>query len=162
MSRLALVLLLALAGCGLRPVYSGGSNGAAATMLAGIDVPPIPDRSGYMVRQALLDRLGAGGANSPYRLDIELDDKITGLGVRGDDSISRERRTLRARWQLVDTASGNVLIDAAVRSDAGVDVVRSEYAVVAAETAALERLAEDIAGQIANRISIYAQSRAEQ
>ncbi len=153
----ALALLLLLAGCGLQPVYSGGSKGAAGLMAGGVAVPVIPDRSGYLVRQALIGRLGTHGA--AYRLQIELDDQIAGLGVRGDDSISRERRTLRARWQLVEAGSGSVLIDEAVRADAGIDVVRSDYAVVAAETAALERLARDIANQITARIALYARAQ---
>ena len=155
MKRLALLLLLA--GCGLQPVYSNGSSGAAATMLAGIDVSAIEGRGGYLVRQALLDRVGTEGGR--YRLDVKLDDAISGFGVRGDDSISRERRLLRARWQLVD-AGGKVLIDETARADAGIDVVGSEYAVVAAENAALERLATDLAAQIAARVALYARGQA--
>jgi LPS-assembly lipoprotein len=151
-----LALLLLLGGCGLQPVYSNGSSGAAASMLAGIDVAVIEGRDGYLVRQALLDRVG--GAGGSYRLDVRLDDAISGFGVRGDDSISRERRQLRARWQLVD-AAGKVIIDATARADSGIDVVGSEYAVVAAETAALERLAEDIAEQIAARVALHARSQ---
>jgi LPS-assembly lipoprotein len=147
--------LLLLAGCGLQPVYSSGQSGAAAQLLAGIDVAAIEGRGGYLVRQALLDRIGSAGGR--YRLEVRLDDTITGFGVRGDDSISRERRQLRARWQLVEC--DRVLIDAAARADAGIDVVSSEYAVVAAESAALERLAEDIAGQITARVALYARSQ---
>ena len=43
-------------------------------------------------------------------------------------------------------------------SDAGIDRVSSNYAVVAAETTALERLATEIAQQIAARIARYAQA----
>jgi len=164
MTRIALLAaLLVTAGCGLQPVYSGGSRSAAASLLANIEVSPIADRSGYLVRQALLETLGGRGdasSGSGYRLDIKLDDDIIGFGVRGDDSISRERRQLRARWQLVDSASGNVVIDASARTDAGIDVVRSQYAVVAAETAALERLADEIARQITARIALYARTQA--
>lgn len=158
----ALCALLLIGGCGLQPVYSGGSRGAAATTLASVDVPVIPDRAGFLVRQALLERIGGrgDGGRSAYRLEIKLDDSISGLGVRGDDSISRERRQLRARWQLIEAAGGTVVIDAASRADAGVDVVESEYAVIVAENAALERLADDIAGQIAARVALYARTSA--
>ena len=65
MKRAAALLLLLMAGCGLQPVYSGGSKGPAATILTGIDVPVIPEKSGYLVRQALLDRLpDASGVTS--------------------------------------------------------------------------------------------------
>ena len=155
----ALLLLLA-AGCGLRPVYSNGSGGAAASLLAAIEVSAIEGRGGYLVRQALLDRVGGGNSETArYRLDVRLDDSISGFGVRGDDSISRERRLLRARWQLVGS-DGKALIDATSRADAGIDVVSSDYAVVAAENAALERLAEDIAGQITARVALFVRGEA--
>jgi LPS-assembly lipoprotein len=38
----------------------------------------------------------------------------------------------------------------------GIDVVSSEYATVAAEQTALERLAKDIADQIVSRVALYA------
>ena len=121
---LALCLILALSGCGLRPLYSGGSTGTVAQMLTGIDVTPIEGgKSGWLVRNALNDRLGSGGAKQ-YRLDVVLDDKIEGFGVRSDDAITRERRTLRARYKLVD-AAGKVLLDATAGSDVGIDVVSS-------------------------------------
>lgn len=146
--------LCALPACALQPVYGGG-NSAAAVTLSQISVPLIPDRAGYLVRQALLDRVGEAGT-AAYQLNVKLDDDITGFGVRGDEAITRERRTLRARWQLVELASGNVLIDATSRSDAGIDVVSSDYAVVAAEDTALERLAREIADDMTARIALYA------
>lgn len=151
----ALALLLALGGCGLQPIYSGGNRGAAASTLAGVEVAAIPDRAGFLVRNALEARLGASGEKR-YRLEVELDDAIAGFGIRGDDSITRERRTLRARYRLVSLDGRTVYLDATARSDAGIDVVRSDYAVLAAETTALERLATDVAGQITARLALFA------
>jgi LPS-assembly lipoprotein len=164
MSRAWLALLaLALSACGLRPLYSGGETGRVAQALEGIEVAPIAGRAGWLVRTALEDRLGDGpGAATPvYRLEIELDDQITGFGIRADDSVTRERRTLRARYRLVDAARGTVLLDATAGSDAGVDVVSSEYATVAAEQTALERLSVEIADQIVTRIALYASRSGE-
>src|SRR3546814_8847275 len=81
---------------------------------------------------------------------------ITVFGVRSDDAITRERRTLRARYQLVDGQNGQVLLDATAAQDAGIDVVGSEYATIAAENTALERLASGIADQIVARRAVYA------
>lgn len=145
-----------LAGCGLHPLYGSGGTTAA---LGGIDVPAIQGKSGWLVANALRDRLAAmkadGGA-SRYRLDVTLEDQITGLGVRPDNSVSRERRTLRARYQLVDLSSGTVVVDATAGSDAGIDVIRSEYATIAAENSALERLAAILADKMVSRLALYA------
>ncbi|MFM9827703.1 MAG: LPS assembly lipoprotein LptE [Sphingomonas sp.] len=154
----ALAAALALTGCGLHPLYGGGSGGGVAQTLAHIDVAPVPGQSGFLVSNAVKDRLAADpGSPAQYRLEIRLDDKISGLGVRRDDSVSRERRTLRARYQLIDLANGQVLVDATAGSDAGIDVVGSEYATIAAENTALERLSVIVADQIVSRIALYAE-----
>ena len=80
--------------------------------------------------------------------------------MRADDAVTRERRTLRARFQLVDATNGQVLLDDTRGSDAGIDVVGSQYATVAAEQTALERLAEDVADQIVARLATYARNTA--
>ena len=62
---------LALSACGLHPMYAGGAGGAVSQGLASVDVPPIEGKAGWLVRNALVDRLGAGGRSGParYRLD---------------------------------------------------------------------------------------------
>ena len=155
MKRLASLALIALlSGCGLQPLYSGGGSGAVATSLTQIEVAPIEGKSGWLMTNALNDRLSAGQTTPLYRLEVKLKDTISGLGVRGDNSVARERRTLRARYQLVDLANGSVLLDATAGSDAGVDVVGSEYATIAAENSALERLSGIVADQIASRLAL--------
>jgi len=158
---IVLALMLALGGCGLRPMYAGGSSGAVATSLNSIQVAPIPERAGWLVRNALVDRLGGEPGNPAFRLEVELDDNITGFGIRGDSAVTRERRTLRARYRLVDTGTGEVLLDATAGSDAGIDVVSSEYATVAAEQSAQERLAQVIADQMVSRLALFVQRRAQ-
>ncbi|WP_267388490.1 LPS assembly lipoprotein LptE [Sphingomonas sp. GC_Shp_3] len=153
----ALLLALALPGCGLHPLYSGGSSGAVATMLTRVEVAPIAGKSGWLMSNALRDKLAANGEAPLYRLEVRLDDKIIGLGVRSDDSVSRERRTLRARYQLVELAKGTVVLDATAGSDAGIDVVNSEYATIAAENTALENLSAIVADQIVSRVALYAE-----
>ncbi|MDB5710839.1 MAG: hypothetical protein JWL96_2909 [Sphingomonas bacterium] len=157
MRRLAasLALVLALSGCGLRPLYGGGEGGKVATTLSLIEVAPIEGKSGWLMSNALRDRLGATGT-ARYQLVVKLDDQITGLGVRRDNTVTRERRVLRARYQLIDLAHGTTLLDATAGSDAGIDVVGSEYATIAAENSALERLSGIVADQIVSRVALYA------
>ena len=156
---LALVLSGLVAGCSLQPMYAGGSSGAVAQGLAGVEVPAIEGRAGWLVRNALVDRFaaaGAGGGDATprYRLDVRLDDRLEGLGVVGDNRVTRERRVLRSRYQLVDLSTGAILLDATAGSDAGIDVVSSEYATIAAEQTALENLAREVADQMVTRIAL--------
>lgn len=152
----SVILITALSGCGLQPLYSGGSKGAVATTLGSVSVDPIEGKSGWLMRNALNDRLRAGERAARYRLTVALDDQIEGFGIRADDTITRERRTLRARYQLVDTSTGATVIDATAGSDAGIDVVSSEYATIAGENSALENLTQRVADQIVTRLSLYA------
>ena len=152
---LGLALMLLLGACGLKPMYAGGSSGVVASGLNSVQVAPIPERAGWLVRNALVDRIGKEPGEPSDRLEVELDDDLTAFGIRGDSAVTRERRTLRARYRLVDLSSGMVVLDATAGSDAGIDVVSSEYATVAAEQSAQERLAQVIADQMVSRIALF-------
>lgn len=154
---LILAAALVVSACGLRPMYAGGGPGPVAGSLRSIQVAPIPGRAGWLMHKALVQRLGAReGSESTYRLEVELDDNITGFGIRGDSAATRERRTLRARYRLVELATGAVVLDATAGADAGIDVVSSQYATVAAEQSALERLSEGVADQMVGRLAMFA------
>lgn len=151
------LLVTSLSACGLQPLYSGGSKGAVASTLGTIAVEPIEGKNGWLMRNALNDRMNAREGSTPqFRLVVALDDRIEGFGVRADDTVTRERRTLRARYQLIAIATGETVLDATAGSDAGIDVVSSEYATIAGENSALENLTQKIADQIVTRLSLYA------
>lgn len=158
---LLLAIAATLTGCGLQPIYAGGGSGAVARSLAGVEVPPIEGKAGWLIGNALHDRFAgdrndAQAGTARYRLDVKLEDHIAGLAVRSDYAATRERRTLRARFQLVRLADDVTVLDATAGSDAGIDVVGSEYATIAAENTALERLSSIVADQITTRIALYA------
>lgn len=157
----ALVLLPALQGCALQPLYAGGSQASVAQGLGSISVSPIQGKAGWLMHNALVDRLGSEPASGEarYRLDVKLDDKLLGLGLLSNNTVGRERRILRARYQLVDAASGDILLDATAGSDAGLDVVSSEYATVAAEQTALENLTKVVAGRIVTNLAVKLRAR---
>lgn len=151
---MAALAAMPLAGCGLQPLYAGGGSGVVARDIGAVAVSPIGGKAGYLVRNAVVDRLGAAGQSTArWRLDVRLDEKLTGMIVQPDNSVSRERSVMRARYQLVDLSSGTILLDTTADADAGIDVVSSEYAVIAAEQTAQENLAKDIANQIVIRVA---------
>ncbi|EIZ79074.1 hypothetical protein WSK_2261 [Novosphingobium sp. Rr 2-17] len=153
----ALFGAILLAGCGLQPMYAGGGNAAVARGLATVQVSAIEGKAGWLVRNALVDELGMsgkGGATPRYRLDVRLDDKLESFALLADNTVSRERRTLRARYQLVDLNSGAVVLDATAGTDAGIDVVSSDYATIAAEQTALENMSKDVASRIVTSVAL--------
>lgn len=155
----ALALVPALSGCGLRPLYSGGSAGPVASALSRIEVAPIEGRAGWLVANALKDRLARSSDAPLYRIEVKLDDQLTALGIRRDDTVARERRTLRARYQLIELGKGTVVVDSTAGSDISVDVVGSDYATIAAESTALERLSAIVADEIVARLGRYARAQ---
>ena len=156
----ASLIILILSGCGLHPLYEGGSSGPVAAMMRSVQVAPIEGQAGWLVRNKLIDRLGESGpGTAEYRLEVTLDDNITSFGLRTDQVATRERRALRARFQLVQVSNGMVVLDATAGSDAGIDIVSSEYATVAAEQTALENLSGIVADQIVARLALYASRR---
>ncbi len=155
---LLLVLTPLLSGCGLHPLYSNGTHGVVGQFLGSVDVAGIDGKAGWLMRNALSDRFGKTSSTAArYRLEVELDDKITGFGLRRDSAVTRERRALRARYKLIESGSGTVVLDATAGSDESVDVVSSEYATIAAENSALERLSQVVADQIVARVALYAE-----
>jgi len=152
----ALFAACLLSACGLQPIYAGGSGAGVVEGLSAVQVAPIEGRSGWLVATALEDRISLRGAQAAprYRLDVQLDDSLESLGLLSDERVTRERRILRARYQLVDLTTGAILLDASAGSDSGIDVVSSDYATIAAERAALERLAQVVADQIVTRVSL--------
>ena len=154
---LLIMAALPLSACGLRPLYGTGGTSATKSALAQIAVSPIDERSGWLLRNALVDRLTPPALESEtlYRLDVRIDDDITKFGLRGDAGATRERRTLRARYQLVEIATGQTLVDATAGFDAGIDITSSPYATVAAEQSAVERLSMEVADDIVARLALY-------
>lgn len=152
---------LALSACGLQPIYADASGQGAVAALSAVEIAPIEGRTGWLVSTALEDRvsLRPSDAAPRYRLDVQLDDSLESLGLLSDETVSRERRVLRARYQLVDLSSGAIVLDATAGSDAGIDVVSSDFATIAAERAAVERLAQVIAEQIVTRVSLALRER---
>ena len=159
---MALALCVPLGACGLQPLYSGSTGASVSQGLAAVDVPPIPGRGGWLLRNALVERFEAAGSTTPqFRLDVRIDDSLEALGVLNDDTISRERRIVRTRYQLIDLATGEILLDATAGSDAGIDVVSSEYATIAAEQTALENLTKEVAERMATRVALTLRDRAK-
>ncbi|NCP19685.1 MAG: hypothetical protein GW855_11075 [Erythrobacter sp.] len=156
-----LLAALALSACGLQPIYAGANGKGVVADLSAVQIAPIEGRTGWLLATALEDRVDLNRtAPAPrYRLDVQLDESLESLGLLSDERVTRERRILRARYQLVDLESGTILLDASAGSDSGIDVVSSDYATIAAERAAAERLAQTVADQIVTRVSVALRKR---
>jgi LPS-assembly lipoprotein len=164
----ALWLCAQLSACGFAPLYSKAGGGNATTQLSQVHVAPVSDISGdaYIrdyYRQGRTTRLGQlfqdglerqmiGDSSSPYRLQISIQERIEGLGIRSDESFTRQRVSLIAKYELIDSAKNKPLYRGEAKSEIGIDRVASEYATLTAERAAGERNAQLLVRQITAKL----------
>ena len=158
---LILVLFL-LPGCGFKPMYGETSaDPALQETFAGIEIAPIPDRIGQVVRNHLLDRINPYGQPSApdYVLHIQLVQLTEGFGFRSDESITRESLTLEASFRLTDRETGEVVLEDLVRSVHTYDVVQSDFANFSAQTDAEARTALQVSELITANLGMFFKSR---
>ena len=151
----ALILSLMLAACGFTPLYeAGGSSAQMQTQLSSIDVGPIADRIGQVMRNRLVSRLNAG-ARPEYRLDVVLTQSSETFGVRPDTATTQEQLTLVADIQLIKYGQEEPVIRQSLRARSSFDVVLSDFATVSQREDTAQRLALDLAERIHRRLALH-------
>jgi LPS-assembly lipoprotein len=165
----ALPHLGALAGCGFRPIYADSAPGAAAETAAGdlaaTRVGVIADREGQLLRRALQRRLGSDrGAPARYSLAVTLEIRREQVAVRPDQTETRNRITGTAAYELraLSPASAEPIARGKVRAVYSFNVGRDQFfAAQLSGEAALERIAEQLATDIAGQLAAaFARRRA--
>lgn len=157
----------ALAGCGFRPVYmptASGKPGVAERELAAVEVRPIGDRPGQLLRQALQERFGSD-AGPPHRYVLTAGFSIAGeaVGIQADNSPTAVRLTGSVNWTLKTRDSvGTTLTTGTARALDNFNVFAEQYFAATLETDAVQkRLAEALADQVALQLAIWFNHRAE-
>lgn len=151
---LAFISLLTLAACGFKPLYeAGGSSAGMQAELAAIDVAPIRDRIGQIMRNRLLDRLNAS-ATQKYQLSVVLTQSTEGYGVRPDTATTQEQLTLFASVKLVALADDAVLFDEEMRARTSYDLVLSDFATLTQREDSARRLVLELAERIHRRLAL--------
>jgi hypothetical protein len=159
--RAVLVLGLggALTGCGFRPVYLPSGDGPGPeTGLAEIDVKPIFERPGQILREALLGRFRTE-PGTPRKFDLQVNFWISGeaQGVLNFTQPTRIRLVANSTWTLLSRDSKQTkLVEGADRLVDGFDIFDSQYfAMDQANEAVQRRLAEAMAERITLRLAMW-------
>ncbi len=152
----ALAALALLAACGFQPLYGQGPRQADPGQLGNIEVAPIADRLGQITRNHLLDRLNPGGRPlaPEYRLDVSLKERKTRLAFRKDATATRALMQLVAQYRLTEISSGTPVHNGASRATASYNIVASDFATIASEKNARERVSRIVAEDIVLRLSV--------
>lgn len=155
---LGFFLALLLAGCGFTPMYATSGDGTGlADQFSTVQVAPIPDRVGQVVRNGLIDRLNPyGPPGAPlYRLEVTLAEAVEGFGFRPDEAITRENLRLDAVYRLVRTADEELLLEGNAHSNLAYDIVQSDFANFSAKQDAQRRTAEQVINIIVVRLGLF-------
>jgi LPS-assembly lipoprotein len=152
---LCLVLaLLTLSACGFTPVYGSGASFANS---GPVTVQEIEGRTGHFLRQELLRTVGQGvpGVKGSSDLEVKVTQTIERLAFTPDQAASRSDYVGSANWSLRGV-DGKLLMTGSVRERASFNFADSPYADIAAQTAAQERLATQLARSIRAQMLIGA------
>lgn len=158
---LVFALAWLLASCGFQPLHGQGAPGGASTSarLSQVQVPPIGDRVGQLVRNRLLDYFEPPGRNVPalYRLEVDVVERKEGLAIQDDRTVTRYNLRLQSRYRLVQIRSGKELMSGRAGAIAAYNVIRSDYANLIAERDARARAAQEIGDAVGLRVAVFLQ-----
>ena len=150
--------LAGLAACGFRPLYGRGpQNQDVAASLAAVRIDPLRDRVGQQMHNFLRDRLNPDGQpTSPsYRLQVALNETLTELGVRRDETASRANLRMDADFTLLPYGSETPLLRGRSSSTTSYDILTNPFATTVSEADARERALREVADDIQTRLSLY-------
>jgi LPS-assembly lipoprotein len=166
-SRLALVLLLLVAGCGYHPLYAqrGAEGGTVTNELAAIKINAIPDRIGQQLYNMLRDGLNPQGKPEKpiYELSVRLSERNERLFYEEDATATRSNLTLRASYRLARADTGEIVTQGVSRAQTAYDILAANtaFATVTSEDDARTRSAHMISEDIRARLAIALSARAD-
>lgn len=151
---------LVLAGCGFRPLYGRHADTPAlAATLAMVEVAPIPDRTGQLLRNALEQRLERAGGNHAkvYTLEVVLDESTEALGLGRDATVTRANLVITADFTL--RRDGKVVWSGNSRSATAYNILTQQYATIASERDSRDRAVNQVADDITRRLAVFLGNR---
>jgi LPS-assembly lipoprotein len=151
--------LFALGACGFQPMYASqagpGSGQISPEVPGSVAIAPIPERIGQQLHNALRDRLNPQGqpTDPAYRLKVSIGSVSEPSTLRDDGTATRRNFRLKANWQLDDYARRARLFRSTATATSSYNVVDQPYATMAAFRDAQARAVDQVARDIAARVS---------
>lgn len=152
------LLLTTVSSCGFQPLYGiNDQRPGALAAIAAIDVAPIPNRIGQVLRTALMQYFQTAAATTPktLRLHITLAENRADLLILPNATVRFAKMTLSAQFSLRRLRDDKVLIRATSTAISSFNPQTSEYAKQIAENAARKRAIEAIAIDIRQQIALF-------
>ncbi len=156
---LTLMLSLNLSGCGFHPMHGqfGQDVVKNSPVYQSMKIDIIPDRSGQILRNDLMDRLYVyGEPTAPlYTLTIApIKESSRDLAITKSSEATRAQLWLTTTMTLKNN-SGEVLLTRDLRSTASYNTLESEFATRVTEKSARESALGDLARQAELNLTLY-------
>src|SRR5262245_38258965 len=151
-------LALLLGACGFQPMYAPAGGGPA---IGPVQVGEIEGKAGHVLRTEL-DRILAveNSGGEPSQLRITLQEQVTPLGLRRDESATRAELRIIANYVLTPPNNGEVMHGSVVTT-VNYDIPTAAFGEIAAQDDARERAAETMAQRFRAELALrMAQARA--
>jgi LPS-assembly lipoprotein len=162
-----LFALLTFTSCGFRPLY--GAQGPSTTTsnvqqtLNHIAIASIPDRSGVVLRNALIDRFHTHGTpNTPtYTLNIApIAETREGLDITIDEEVTRTQLRLSTTLTLTRARDQTPVLTRTLYALASYNVLESQFTTRVSANNARDNAINDLARQVEQAIVLYLQNAA--
>jgi LPS-assembly lipoprotein len=152
----AALAVASLSGCGFEPLMSQTSHPRVQKEMQSIRVSTIPDRSGQILRNYLLDALAPKGRQGPelYTLTVRLYEPLQEVAIRRDDTASRLSYTATVSFQLTDPLSTPVFSGTSL-VETTYEVTNSEFATLANQASARDRALQDVSNDVRQQIATF-------
>lgn len=152
-------IALALSACGFTPVHQ--SVGGSASQLQNIEITTIEtndiseNQAGFIMTQRLRDRIGHGGVAPRYRLEIKPDYSRRRIGLTDADVASRYDITVKARYRLIDTKSGDAVHRGEVSSINTFGATTGPFGIITADSVGIEQASQETADKLIRDLALY-------
>ncbi len=150
----AVLIAASPAGCGFRPIHSDQSYAAAAN-LSLVEIALIPDRIGQMLRNELLDLFRPRAADTQFELTVSVTESIQNLGVQLNSIATRANLRVRASYTVTRRADNATMIQGSLESINSYNILKSDFATLAAEAGARRNAVREIAKRLQERVSVW-------
>lgn len=152
---LAFVFML-LTACQWSPVYEK-SDKVATPLTADVLVEPIPEETGRIIRQQLMNDLNPENIEGKKRYKLQVtvsQEKTNNVGIVSDNTATQAIMKMSAAYTLTDTKTKKRLLSSTARVASNYNILRKEpYATITAEENTKKSLCLMLADQIALQVA---------
>jgi LPS-assembly lipoprotein len=157
-----LASVLALTGCGFRPVYAPQESGdsRANEQLSMVRIEPLRDRSGQQLHNFLRDQLNPNGqpVDPHYKLQIKLSQRTEKLAFREDETATRANIIIKTAFVLRAADDDRVLYAGRASSINSYNILDEQYPTNVSADDALRRGLREVSQDIKLRLAVYFQT----